>query len=198
MTSARRSRPRSAPLRAMFEAGAPEPELQMIHGDVTDYNLLATAADDGAVRLSGLIDFGDTTRSWRIAELANACVAIACRDAARAAARAARGAGRIHRAGGAHRRRVGLDLAADPRSRGRLRGALESPDATDVRKRLHGRSVRGRLAGDRGADGVGAGARAGGDPGRVRPAGSRPRPAAGAAARARTVAGARRSASTRA
>ncbi len=68
-----------APLRAMFEAGAPEPELQVIHGDVTDYNLLATAADDGAVRLSGLIDFGDTTRSWRIAELANACVAIACR-----------------------------------------------------------------------------------------------------------------------
>ena len=69
-----------APLRELLAAGVPTPPRQMIHGDVTDWNVLATAAATGHPRCSGLIDFGDTTSTWRIVELANACAAIACRD----------------------------------------------------------------------------------------------------------------------
>ena len=42
---------------------------QPIHGDANDYNVLL--ASDGSV--SGLIDFGDIVRSWRINEIAVAC-----------------------------------------------------------------------------------------------------------------------------
>ena len=68
-----------APLRELLASGAPTPELQMIHGDVSDFNVLATATAPGRVECTGLIDFGDITRTWRIVDLANACTAIACR-----------------------------------------------------------------------------------------------------------------------
>ena len=70
----------AAPLRSLLAGGAPLPELQTIHGDVSDYNVLVTAVGPGRLRISGLIDFGDSTRSWRIADLANACVAVVCRE----------------------------------------------------------------------------------------------------------------------
>ncbi len=70
-----------APLRELRQRGDAElPPLQTIHGDVTDYNVLVTAVGPGRVRITGLIDFGDTTRTWRIADLANACVAVVCRE----------------------------------------------------------------------------------------------------------------------
>ena len=47
---------------------------------MTDYNVLVTVVAPGRLRISGLIDFGDSTRSWRIADLANACVAVVCRE----------------------------------------------------------------------------------------------------------------------
>jgi len=71
----------TAPLRELLHrSGAELPALQTIHGDVSDYNVLVTAAGPGRVRISGLIDFGDSTRTWRIADLANACVAVVCRE----------------------------------------------------------------------------------------------------------------------
>ena len=71
----------TAPLRSLLAARRAElPALQTIHGDVTDYNVLVTAVGPGRVRISGLIDFGDSTRTWRIADLANACVAVVCRE----------------------------------------------------------------------------------------------------------------------
>ena len=42
---------------------------QVIHNDANDYNVLL----DGAGKVSGLIDFGDIVRSWRINEVAIAC-----------------------------------------------------------------------------------------------------------------------------
>jgi 4-aminobutyrate aminotransferase-like enzyme/Ser/Thr protein kinase RdoA (MazF antagonist) len=69
-----------APLRGLLDAGVPTPPRQMIHGDVTDWNVLASAEGPGRMACSGLIDFGDATRTWRIVELANAMAAIACRD----------------------------------------------------------------------------------------------------------------------
>jgi 4-aminobutyrate aminotransferase-like enzyme/Ser/Thr protein kinase RdoA (MazF antagonist) len=68
----------AAPLRRRLAAGGPTPPRQMIHGDVTDWNVLATVSATGA-RCTGLIDFGDATRTWRIVELANVLGAIACR-----------------------------------------------------------------------------------------------------------------------
>ena len=42
--------------------------------------MLVTVEAPGRVRINGLIDFGDTTSTWRIADLANACVAVVCRE----------------------------------------------------------------------------------------------------------------------
>ena len=69
----------TTPLRELLAGGAELPPLQTIHGDVTDYNVLATVAAPGQVAITGLIDFGDSTRTWRIADLANACAAVVCR-----------------------------------------------------------------------------------------------------------------------
>jgi len=71
----------TAPLRGLLQRGDAElPALQTIHGDVTDYNVLASVDGPGRLRICGLIDFGDSTHTWRIADLANACVAVVCRD----------------------------------------------------------------------------------------------------------------------
>ena len=43
--------------------------LQVIHGDITDDNVVATIAADGTVEPVGVIDFGDLVYSWRIGEL---------------------------------------------------------------------------------------------------------------------------------
>ncbi|MFG0316578.1 MAG: aminotransferase class III-fold pyridoxal phosphate-dependent enzyme [Planctomycetota bacterium JB042] len=40
----------------------------VIHGDANDHNLLVDVRPADAARLSGLIDFGDLSRSWRAAE----------------------------------------------------------------------------------------------------------------------------------
>ncbi|WP_166868904.1 aminotransferase [Salinibacterium sp. ZJ70] len=41
--------------------------VQLIHGDITDDNVVADAAGE---RISGVIDFGDLSSGWRVAELA--------------------------------------------------------------------------------------------------------------------------------
>jgi 4-aminobutyrate aminotransferase-like enzyme/Ser/Thr protein kinase RdoA (MazF antagonist) len=50
--------------------------LQVIHGDLTDDNVIATVDDDGRRRPVGVIDFGDLTQSWSIAELAVTCTSL--------------------------------------------------------------------------------------------------------------------------
>ena len=57
-----------APLRALDAAGLPR---QLIHCDITDVNTLVTPGG-----LTGVIDFGDVTDSWRICDLAVACHAV--------------------------------------------------------------------------------------------------------------------------
>ena len=69
----------TAPLRELLAAGLGLPARQTIHGDITDYNVLVTA-DARSTADQRLIDFGDSTRTWRIADLANACVAVVCRE----------------------------------------------------------------------------------------------------------------------
>jgi 4-aminobutyrate aminotransferase-like enzyme/Ser/Thr protein kinase RdoA (MazF antagonist) len=69
------------PLRALAQRSDAElPALQTIHGDITDYNVMVRGDGPGRLRISGLIDFGDSTRTWRIAELASVCVAVICRE----------------------------------------------------------------------------------------------------------------------
>lgn len=43
---------------------------QVIHGDLTDFNILTRPAPDGSPRPAGIIDFGDLVHSWRVGELA--------------------------------------------------------------------------------------------------------------------------------
>ena len=50
---------------------------QVIHGDVTDWNLLAERDEAGRPHLCGLLDFGDVTRSWLAAECAVPAAAVA-------------------------------------------------------------------------------------------------------------------------
>ena len=51
--------------------------MQVIHGDVTRYNLLGRRDPAGRLAPCGLIDFGDTLRSYRVGELAVAVAAVA-------------------------------------------------------------------------------------------------------------------------
>ena len=57
----------AAGLLAPLEATLP---LQVIHGDITDWNIVGAPGPAGRPRPTGLIDFGDTMRSYRVAELA--------------------------------------------------------------------------------------------------------------------------------
>ncbi|MFD3401387.1 aminotransferase [Kribbella sp. NPDC058693] len=50
--------------------------LQVIHGDLTDDNVIAAVDADGRRRPVGVIDFGDLTESWSIAELAVTCTSL--------------------------------------------------------------------------------------------------------------------------
>lgn len=49
---------------------------QPVHGDLTTDNLVGERDGVGALRVTGIIDFGDAMTSWRAAELAVACSAV--------------------------------------------------------------------------------------------------------------------------
>ncbi|HET9102587.1 MAG TPA: aminotransferase [Solirubrobacteraceae bacterium] len=68
-----------APLDALPPQVAAALPSQMIHGDISDYNALASPGARGELPVTGLIDFGDVTHTWRVCELACACVATASR-----------------------------------------------------------------------------------------------------------------------
>ncbi len=50
--------------------------LQVVHGDLTDDNVVTERAADGRPRITGVIDFGDVAVGWRVAELAVSCSAV--------------------------------------------------------------------------------------------------------------------------
>jgi 4-aminobutyrate aminotransferase-like enzyme/Ser/Thr protein kinase RdoA (MazF antagonist) len=50
--------------------------LQVIHGDITDDNVISRADAHGRLHPVGVIDFGDMTRSWAVAELAVTCSSV--------------------------------------------------------------------------------------------------------------------------
>jgi len=50
--------------------------VQAIHGDVTDDNVVGRRDDASRVRPDGIIDFGDLTRSWLVADLAVTCASV--------------------------------------------------------------------------------------------------------------------------
>jgi 4-aminobutyrate aminotransferase-like enzyme/Ser/Thr protein kinase RdoA (MazF antagonist) len=54
--------------------------LSVIHADVNDHNVLATVGPDGGRTVTGLLDFGDVVRTWRICDPAAAAVAAIARD----------------------------------------------------------------------------------------------------------------------
>lgn len=49
---------------------------QVVHGDITDDNVVARLDDAGRLQPFGVIDFGDVMHSWRIAELAVTCSSV--------------------------------------------------------------------------------------------------------------------------
>ena len=57
------------------------PTLQVIHGDLAHYNLVAERDGvTGKPRLSGVIDFGDVGEGWAVAELSTAIAALLARE----------------------------------------------------------------------------------------------------------------------
>lgn len=57
---------------------------QVVHADVTDYNVMATRDRAGRVVPSGLIDFGDLMHTWRISDIATAVQSLVLGDPTRA------------------------------------------------------------------------------------------------------------------
>jgi 4-aminobutyrate aminotransferase-like enzyme/Ser/Thr protein kinase RdoA (MazF antagonist) len=47
--------------------------LQAVHADLSDDNVVCVADRDGSLSVNGVIDFGDLSTGWRVAELAVAC-----------------------------------------------------------------------------------------------------------------------------
>ncbi len=57
---------------------------QVVHADVTDYNVMATRDRAGRMMPTGLIDFGDLMHTWRIADVASAVQSLVLGDPTRA------------------------------------------------------------------------------------------------------------------
>ncbi|CAM5589266.1 hypothetical protein SALBM311S_03171 [Streptomyces alboniger] len=60
----------------LVERRAARLPVQVIHGDVADNNVVCRTDPDGRPMPVGLIDFGDLTHSWAVAELAVACTSV--------------------------------------------------------------------------------------------------------------------------
>jgi 4-aminobutyrate aminotransferase-like enzyme/Ser/Thr protein kinase RdoA (MazF antagonist) len=75
---ARRERLATVTAAACERLGHAQDDLRIapIHGDVTGDNVVGEVGADGRPWPSGLIDFGDITRSWVVSELAVTCAAI--------------------------------------------------------------------------------------------------------------------------
>jgi 4-aminobutyrate aminotransferase-like enzyme/Ser/Thr protein kinase RdoA (MazF antagonist) len=63
-------------------AGVGELSVQPIHGDLTEDNVVGRRDEAGRLLPSGVIDFGDLTRGWRVADLAVTCASLLHREPA--------------------------------------------------------------------------------------------------------------------
>ena len=63
-----------------LERLAADLRVQVIHGDVTDFNVVGRRDGDGRLMPCGLIDFGDMTRSYLVAEAAVAAASLTWHD----------------------------------------------------------------------------------------------------------------------
>ena len=63
-----------------LERLATDLRVQVIHGDVTDFNVVGRRDGDGRLMPCGLIDFGDMTRSYLVAEAAVAAASLTWHD----------------------------------------------------------------------------------------------------------------------
>jgi 4-aminobutyrate aminotransferase-like enzyme/Ser/Thr protein kinase RdoA (MazF antagonist) len=57
-------------------AGVGELAVQPIHGDLTEDNVVGRRDEAGRLLPTGVIDFGDLSRGWRVADLAVACASL--------------------------------------------------------------------------------------------------------------------------
>eukprot|EP01039_Chlorochromonas_danica_P005586 gene5586-6149_t len=57
-----------------MESSAPSLRVQLVHGDLAPYNVVAGQRTNGQPYAKGIIDFGDVTESWLVGELAIAIV----------------------------------------------------------------------------------------------------------------------------
>jgi 4-aminobutyrate aminotransferase-like enzyme/Ser/Thr protein kinase RdoA (MazF antagonist) len=66
--------------RASLEPLIPQLRAQVVHADVTDVNVVATVDPAGRPRPTGLIDFGDFSRTWIASDVATAVVGLVFHD----------------------------------------------------------------------------------------------------------------------
>ncbi len=69
----------SALASAAWQGVEPLPE-QVVHGDLTDFNVVAEPGPDARPQPVGIIDFGDLTRTWRASEVAVTICALLAKD----------------------------------------------------------------------------------------------------------------------
>jgi 4-aminobutyrate aminotransferase-like enzyme/Ser/Thr protein kinase RdoA (MazF antagonist) len=70
------------PLAGLVSSTGDSLQSQIIHCDITDFNVVCRIDDQCQVVLTGLVDFGDVTATWRACEVAVACEAVAAREPA--------------------------------------------------------------------------------------------------------------------
>ncbi len=70
----------SARAQQELDAAAPRLALQVIHADVTDFNVVADIGPDARPVPAGIIDFGDLMHTWRAAEAAVTICALLVKD----------------------------------------------------------------------------------------------------------------------
>ncbi len=70
----------SAASQRALDAVAPDLPMQVIHADITDFNVVADPGPDARPVPAGIIDFGDLMRTWRAAEVAVTICALLVKD----------------------------------------------------------------------------------------------------------------------
>ncbi len=70
----------SAQSQRALEGSAPDLPTQVIHADVTDFNVVADPGPDARLVPAGIIDFGDLMHTWRAAEAAVTICALLVKD----------------------------------------------------------------------------------------------------------------------
>ena len=141
---------------------------QIVHCDVTDWNVVGRRDRAGRLMPCGVIDFGDVTRTLRVCELAVAAASAYGHDLDDPICGRRRDRARLRRRLPARGRRAGGRPASDRRACGDRRGRHGAAGAARAAQRLRPARARGRL-GDLRDRGRRAGrARRGGLPARLR------------------------------